>query len=247
MLIRAYSDLHGFLPHIEPCDLLLIAGDICPIDGEYGDHRPETQARWLKEVFNPWCEAMPVDQIVLIAGNHDAIFEAKFDAIEYEQSEKWWYLFDSSVQIENGPLIFGQPWIPNLARWPFYKTDLELRELADKLPDGHAIWLLHSPPCSLEPDYHLDMTTRGEHVGNPYVTRVIEERGPQLVICGHIHEGFGRAVIGHSAIANASFVNERYVPMHRHIEIDWHDGNSCVARVLEVVEQPASELWWSCR
>lgn len=34
MEIRAYSDPHGFLPRIEPRNVLRLGDDICPIDRE---------------------------------------------------------------------------------------------------------------------------------------------------------------------------------------------------------------------
>lgn len=250
LLIRAYSDLHGYLPVIEPCDLLLIAGDVCPIDGEYGDHTTGTQSRWLREVFNAWCDVMPVDQIVLIGGNHDAIL-APVEGRGYPRklSDKVTYLLDSSVWIEDGPLIFGQPWIPNLERWPFYKSDENLRELAQGLPDGGDIWMLHSPPGLDSPRYHVDLTRRGEHVGNKFATPIILERGPQVIVCGHIHEGFGVSAvdIGGTKIANAAYVNERYVAHSRHIVINWSDSKRWVESVEQIVSRKNDELWWDWR
>jgi hypothetical protein len=248
MLLRAYSDLHGFLPHIEPCDALLIAGDICPIGGEYGDHMPKTQARWLKEVFNPWCEAMPVDRIVLIGGNHDSILDPIVGrGFHWELSEKVTYLLDTSVQIPNGPLIFGQPWIPKLWRWSFYKSNLKLADLASELPEGHDIWLFHSPPRLTEPGYLLDLTYDGVHAGNRYVTPVIEERGPHLVICGHIHEGFGETTIGETQVVNVAFIDKGYNVCWRHLDIVWDSASSQIVTTLLAGDDPGLGLWWSCK
>ena len=61
--IIAVSDLHARLPNIPPCDLLLIAGDICP------DGSAMTQAKWLDTSFRAWLEKIPAKEIVGIADN----------------------------------------------------------------------------------------------------------------------------------------------------------------------------------
>ena len=56
--VAAISDLHGDLipaDEFPPCDLLLIAGDVSPID----DHSPRAQQLWLETVFAPWLSQLP--------------------------------------------------------------------------------------------------------------------------------------------------------------------------------------------
>lgn len=64
----AIADQHGYLPTIEPCDLLLIAGDICPDDFV----RPDSpdHLHWLDSTFRDWLRGVPAQRIVGIAGNH---------------------------------------------------------------------------------------------------------------------------------------------------------------------------------
>lgn len=252
MLIAALSDLHGFLPHpytLRHYDAILIAGDICPINGEFGDHTPKTQARWLKRRFRPWCGDLNADYIVLTPGNHDAIFEERNNGIQRELGRKVALMIDELVEIDwGGPRIFSQPWIPHLKAWPFYKPNARLKELAEKIPDDADIWMFHGPPMANRPDYRLDVTKHGEHVGNQWVTPIIKERGPQLVVCGHIHEGFGLSEIGTTPIANVAFVDENYVPRYRHLEIGWHEVKREITRLEIVQTDPEWGLWrpwWS--
>jgi predicted phosphohydrolase len=69
--IIAVSDLHGALPTIPPCDLLLIAGDVAPTM----NHSLRFQADWLDTDFRFWLESLPAQKIVFIAGNHDLVFQ----------------------------------------------------------------------------------------------------------------------------------------------------------------------------
>src|SRR5690348_12012006 len=69
MKVTAFADAHGALPKIrEECDLLLIGGDVCPVDQS---HEPAHQRNWLRTVFSDWLHEQPAKNIVWIGGNHD--------------------------------------------------------------------------------------------------------------------------------------------------------------------------------
>ncbi len=112
MKIVAISDLHGYLPEIPPCDLLLIAGDLCPTY----DHHPDWQSRWLANHFGAWLERVPAKHIVGIAGNHDFVFEQTPHLVPRDL--RWTYLQDSGTEIA-GLKLYG-------TRLCGYSTDLRL-------------------------------------------------------------------------------------------------------------------------
>ena len=60
MIVTAVSDLHGNLPEIEPCDLLLVAGDICPVR----DHSLGAQCEFLDAPFRAWLGRVPAAHVV---------------------------------------------------------------------------------------------------------------------------------------------------------------------------------------
>ncbi|MGB0888951.1 MAG: metallophosphoesterase family protein [Solirubrobacterales bacterium] len=214
MLIRAYSDLHGMLPRIDPCDVLLIAGDVCPIIGEHG---VEEQASWVRDTFSEWLAQIPAERIVMTPGNHDFVFE----------TEPVWpdlpaeLLIDEAVELgSEGPTVHCSPWVPALPNWAFHANDAKLAEAAEAIPTDADIWLQHGPPYGL-----LDALWRnGEHVGNRHTLAALDEKPPQVFICGHIHEAAGFAERAGAMIANVSFVNEFYEPQFRHLALEWTAG-----------------------
>src|SRR5437588_4704415 len=119
MKITAVSDLHGHLPAIGPCDLLLLAGDLCPVK----DHSTFAQMKFLVGPFADWLERVPAGRVVGVAGNHDFIFEKKPDLVP--RNLRWDYLQDSGVAI-GGMKIYGTPWQPWFNDWAFnlYEEDL---------------------------------------------------------------------------------------------------------------------------
>lgn len=205
MKVIATSDLHGDLPEIPECDLLVIAGDVCPID----NHDTSHQALWLVAEFRPWLLAQPADKIVFIGGNHDFICE--IDGFEID-SDKFGatYLEDSSVEVK-GAKIWGTPWVPNLPDWAFHATPDQARA---KFSDIEAdIIVSHGPVSGIMDD------VRGQSVGCPVLAGRVQQAPPAVFICGHIHECGGQIeTIGDTTFINAARMDEKYQPINDLIE-----------------------------
>ncbi|MFO0926429.1 MAG: metallophosphoesterase [Gemmataceae bacterium] len=206
MKIVAVSDLHGYLPPVPPCDLLLLAGDLCPRK----EHREAAQAEWLDTHFRRWLEQAPARQIVGVAGNHDFIFQTRRDLVP--AGLPWTYLQDSGTTWE-GLNLWGSPWQPWFFDWAFNLYEPDLVKKWALIPAGTDVLLLHGPPFG-----YGDGAYRGsdpvEHTGSPGLLDRIRQVAPRLVVFGHIHEGRGQWQLGPTVLANVSVVNERYELTH---------------------------------
>lgn len=178
------SDLHGHLPEIPDCDLLLVGGDVCPLGSEpgYGGSLDQ-QGQWLADHFVSWLHRQPADNIIGIAGNHD------FVAAEYEAEMRmmpWHYLLDEEITIE-GMKIWGSPYSNWLPGWVFMEHDDVLRLIWEQIPDDTNILLTHGPAFLFR-----DETRRGEHVGSiSLAERIRQLKELKLFVFGHIHESYG--------------------------------------------------------
>lgn len=206
MVIRATSDLHGSLPDIEPCDLLLIAGDNCPVRG---DHSPTSQLAWLEHKFAPWLRDVPAKRIIGIAGNHDFVWEKARTAVD-ELHLPWKYLQDELTEFE-GVRIYGTPWVPNLPGWAFYGGDNGCTKFkVGSIPECD-ILLSHGPMRG-----YGDRVFGGQDVGCPYMCKQVEQVKPDYYVCGHIHEGYGhyRHPDVKYGVYNVAHNNEMYEPIN---------------------------------
>jgi uncharacterized protein len=113
--------------------------------------------------------------------------------------------------VQNGVGIHGlsgiPPWMGNM-----YQFTEE--ELAHALQTGYAqvaeaqhhVLLAHVPPHGCK----LDRTFYGQHVGSKSLREFIEETKPELVLCGHIHEGRGIDRLGPTTIVNCGAAKDGF-------------------------------------
>lgn len=80
----------------------------------------------------------------------------------------------------------------------FKKTEKGFLKIISKNKDKKLILINHAPPYNTNVDKLIE-----EHAGNKTIRNFIEKVKPDLVICGHLHENFGkRDRINNSIIIN---------------------------------------------
>jgi Icc-related predicted phosphoesterase len=81
--------------------------------------------------------------------------------------------------------------------WSFDLTEEEAAQRLAGCPED-CVLAVHSPPRG-----HVDMSSRGEHLGSVAVLDAIVTKHPRLALCGHIHEAWGeRSMIGPTEVIN---------------------------------------------
>lgn len=206
MKILALSDLHGFLPDIPKCDVLLLGGDYCQMRNH------DQQLRFMLGPFREWLSGIDAKYIVGIAGNHDFILQS--DDIKLLGHLPWIYLQDGLVELD-GIKIYGTPWTKTFCNWAFMKDEGPLKQIFSSIPEGLDILLTHGPVKGI-----LDRNRDGEECGSYSLYKQVMEVQPLTVVHGHIHEGRGHAQRDSTNFYNVSHVNEYYEPIYAPVEIN---------------------------
>lgn len=215
MKLVAASDLHGTLPDIPLCDLLLLAGDLCPVK----NHGLAFQAAWLDTDFRRWLDRVPARKVVAVAGNHDFVFEQAPHLVPADLP--WTYLQDDGT-IWEGLRIWGAPWQPRFFDWAFNLDEPDLARKWAMIPDGTDLLVLHAPPLG----YGDGVPQRGGQVrrtGSPSLLDRIRAVEPRLAVFGHIHEGRGQWAVGRTVLANVTILDRHYAPAHPPWEFELTD------------------------
>jgi Icc-related predicted phosphoesterase len=189
--IVATSDLHGYLPAGLPaCDLLIVAGDICP-DFRGSGSRAAAQAfgvaarqeAWLRERFTPWLEQQPARASIVCWGNHDYVGESCRDLLP---SGFGTVLTDTSCVVD-GLRIYATPWTHFAPEaWAFDLEDDRLAVAMEAIPEVDVL-VTHGPPYGV-----LDRTIDGIHAGSRALAQATRRVRPRIHLFGHIHEGRGQ-------------------------------------------------------
>lgn len=218
------SDLHGTLlpveDYFEPCELVCICGDISPLNIQ-ANHKK--MRKWLVNDFKPWCESLPCNKVIFIAGNHDDICKnLDFMYAQFPKEGKVTYLFHESYIYTSSEgkeySIFGTPYCKLFGNWAFMEIDNKLVELYKDIPENLDILMTHDAPYGVsdiilqEDCPWYDGKT---HIGNKPLSQEILRKIPKVVLHGHLHST-SRIFEewGYSKVANCSIKDEHYNPIY---------------------------------
>ena len=225
--ICALSDLHGILPEIKPCELVLIAGDIIPLNIQRTD---ELGALWFLHEFTDWINNLPCKKVVMVAGNHDFLLEkAPFvgSLIEDATKSKLTYLLGNTYKfVDNeGSIfkIFGSPMCHEFFNWAFMYDDPFLEGYYHNIPEDTSIILTHDTPALGDLDllpankYHSEPI----HAGNKPLAEAIKRIEPRYVFCGHLHECKDKYLkLDNTEIYNVSILDNHYKELYKPLYLD---------------------------
>lgn len=215
MKICAFSDMHGQLDFkVEPCDIVLICGDIVPLKiQKFSDASEE----WFKEEFIPWCNDLPCEKVVFIAGNHDFLLYDHPDRVRklLQGQDKITYL-DCEIFEYKGKVIYGTPMCKPFFRWAFMPSYEEQDEKYERhlKAIGHIdIVMSHDAPYGVS-DVILQKDcwwADGSHIGNESLRKFLEKAQPEINLKGHLHTTSREVeMLGETKVYSVSLLNEDY-------------------------------------
>lgn len=155
-----------------------------------------------------WLRSLPHQYKIVIAGNHDLLFEKRSFAAKAVLGRGIIYLEDSGVNI-NGINFWGSPVTPRFCDWAFnVNRGAAIRQYWNQIPENTDVLITHGPPQGILDEVK---TAYGvEHHGCEELWMAVGRVHPKIHVFGHIHEGYGRVTQGQTQFINASVVDTNY-------------------------------------
>lgn len=227
MLICALSDLHGYLPKdIPKCEVVCIAGDIVPLNIQNDIAKSFI---WFGHDFLPWCEDLPCEKVLLVAGNHDFFLEVFSNTHQAGKSYKFGdnskviYLCNSIYKF-NHMKFYGTPNVTDLSGWAFNVEFPESKEVFGRIPDCDVL-ITHTLPFDANNTGNVFASPTKPDYGSWELRDAISERKIKYIFCGHVHTGNHKLSDweGHY-IANVSIKKEDYSPAFEPLLINTNEN-----------------------
>ena len=225
MKVCVTSDLHGYLPEIEPCELLLICGDIVSLKHQ---RYSKSCKQWYTKVFQPWIDSLPCDKVLFIPGNHEVGVEGHEDEYRklFSPTNKATILLHNYYEyLSNDGIvykIFGTPYCKIFGNWAYMKSNSDLKKKFSEIPEGLDILITHDVAYGYA-DQSLQDIGYGteEHFGTVELRDAILEKKPKFHLSGHIHTANHNLImIGDTKHYNVSYVDETYIPTFKPLYIE---------------------------
>ena len=229
MRICAFSDMHGQLDFkVEQCDLVLICGDIVPLNIQ---NNPVKSEVWFTTKFIPWCMSLPCEQVLFVAGNHDFfLYQYGYRIRDRLKDNPFVRYLDCEACDFHGVTIYGTPLCKPFGRWAFMPS----YEEQDRIYNRHLeaigkidIIMSHDAPYGVS-DILLQkdcLWADGSHIGNEALRRFVEKAQPKLMVKGHLHScNREKEMLGETEVYTVSLLNEDYKMVYepQYFEFDVH-------------------------
>lgn len=201
------SDTHG-----RHAELDVPAGDVLVHAGDFTSRGREREVA----DFGAWLAAQPHPHKVVVAGNHDFLFEREPQRAR-ELLGDVVYLQDAGAELA-GLSFWGSPWQPWFHDWAFnLERGAPLAAVWSRVPAGVDVLVTHSPPMGV-----LDRTARGQRVGCEALREALPRISPKLHVFGHIHEAYGVRA-GPPLSVNACNCDLSYEAVQAPVVIEWDE------------------------
>ena len=185
-----FSDVHTdrdacrrLVDQSEEADFVVGAGDFCGMR-----HGLDATIDVLSAIQTP---------TVIVPGNSETADELRAACTEWSSAH---VLHGDGIELQGIPFfgIGGGIPVTPFGAWSVDFTEAEAEALLADCPEG-AVLVSHSPPQGV-----VDQDSRGQHLGSTSIRRTIEQRMPQLTVCGHIHGSWGeQATLAGTPVVNA--------------------------------------------